>query len=61
MSSKNFTIFFLARESKLWLLEEKQLQEKNHIALQQVRDRYEIQRRHLQLRHGKVDEACFAI
>merc|ERR1719427_1027272 len=45
-----------ARESEIWKLEEKHLQERYQVSKQQVKDQFHLQRQQLVLRHDKEEE-----
>lgn len=45
---------YLARESVIWELEQRHLQEKYYLFKQQVKEQYSLQRQQLSRRHSKV-------
>jgi len=45
-----------SRESELWKMEEKHLQERHQVSKQQIKDQFHLQRQQLVLRHDKEEE-----
>lgn len=53
------SILIEARESELWKMEEKHLQERHQVSKQQIKDQFHLQRQQLVLRHDKVRARFF--